>query len=258
MVKDEPFVDLFNEIASLWEAAPAPQNVPHRDGSRLTWTTAATTAVAWGWLVRVIRTGESAILLAKNGLGPEAAPLMRSIIEHSIRLAYTADAGVEAIEVGLRERSHSLEKLKKAQSNGWALPPERLSEIDWMQAEASEEYRHLDSFAHLAHVVKRLPSLGQLYMAWLLETQFSHPTLISAQSYFERDDDSHLIRLRTRAKAEADNRVDAQVCINVLVALRAYAHIAGLNPYFITPLHELDQKMENLWTATRESRDTQS
>lgn len=254
--EDDPFVDLFQKIVSVWAAAPTPQTVPYGDGDRSKWTSAATTAVAWGWLVRVIRTGESAILLARNHLGPESAPLIRSIIEHAIRLAYAAHAGSEVVEVGLRERSRSLEKLKKAQSSGWPLPPEQLIDIDWMQAEASEEYKHLDSFAHLAHVVKRLPSLGQLYMAWLLETQFSHPTLISAQSYFQREDDSHVITLRTRAKEE-DNRVAPQVCINALVALRAYAHIAGISAYFKDPLRELDQKLEALWKGVRESNESQ-
>lgn len=255
--EDDPFVDLFREIVVLWGSAPSPQTVPFGDGGRSRWTAAATTAVAWGWLVRVIRTGESAILLARHGLGPESAPLVRSVIEHSIRLAYAAHAGSEVIEVGLRERSRSLEKLKKAQSSGWPLPAEQLNDIEWMQAEANEEYKHLDSFAHLAHVVKRIPSLGQLYMAWLLETQFSHPTLISAQAYFEREDDSHAITLRTRAKEEQDNRVAAQVCINVLVALRAYAHIAGLSSHFKDPLQELDQKMKNLWKGIREHQDSQ-
>jgi hypothetical protein len=254
----DPFVELFQKIVAIWGAAPTPQTVPYGDGDRPRWTTAATTAVAWGWLVRIIRTGESAILLARNRLGPESAPLIRSIIEHAIRLAYAADVGPEAIEVGLRERSRSLQKLKKAQSSGWALPPQQLTDIEWMQAEASEEYRHLDSFAHLAHVVNRLPSLGKLYMAWLLETQFSHPTLISAQGYFEREEDSHTITLRTRAKEEADNPVAAQVCINVLVALRAYAHIAGLRSYFNDPLRELDQEMESLWKGVRDSGEPQT
>lgn len=81
----DPFVDLFREMVVLWGSAPTPRTVPFGDGGRLKSTTAATTAVAWGWLVRVIRTGESAILLARNGLGPESAPLMRSVIEHSVR-----------------------------------------------------------------------------------------------------------------------------------------------------------------------------
>ncbi|WP_461165317.1 DUF5677 domain-containing protein [Arthrobacter sp. R4-81] len=249
--EEDPFADLLQEIVSLWESAPVPGTVPYGDGSRPRWATAATTAVAWGWLVRVIRTGESVILLDRSGFHPESAPLMRSIIEHTIRLAYAADVGFEAIEVGLRERWKSLDRLKKAQSIGWALPPEQLTEIDWMQSEASEEYKHLDSLTHLAHVVKRQPALGQLYMAWLLETQLSHPTLISAQSYFEREEGSLSFGLRMRAK-EMDEQVAAQVCINVLVAIRAYSHIGGLGAHFKNPLEELDQRMEVLWKGVRE------
>jgi hypothetical protein len=58
------------------------------------------------------------ILLEKSGFAAEAGPLMRSISEHTIRLAYASNAGFEAVEVGLRERAHGLEKFKKAQSWG--------------------------------------------------------------------------------------------------------------------------------------------
>jgi hypothetical protein len=88
-------------------------------------------------------------------------------------------------------------------------------------------------------------------MAWLVETQVSYPTLISAQSYFEREPGSNAFGLRTRAK-EVDERVAAQVCITLLVALKAYARIAGISSYFKEPVKELDERMEALWTAHKE------
>ena len=243
---EDPFSDLHRVVVELWQSAPAPRELPFGDGSRPYWATAATTAIAWGWLVRVIRTGEAAIQLERSGYADEAAPLMRSIIEHTIRLAYAADAGVEVFEIALRERTRSLERLKKAQSPGWSLTAEQLSEIGEMQAEASDEFRHLDSLAHLTNVVARYPSFKQLYMAWILETQVCHPTLVSAQSYFERDDESRDYGLRTWAKESSDS-TSAQACLNLLIALEAYASIAGLTSHYKEHLEHLNARMSTLW-----------
>lgn len=42
--------------------------------------------IAWGWLMRTLRTAEAIRLLEQRGFGVECAPLRRSVVEHVIRL----------------------------------------------------------------------------------------------------------------------------------------------------------------------------
>lgn len=242
----DPFEELHADIVALWESAPLPKPVAFGDGGRERRHTAATTAVGWGWLVRIIRTGQAAVLLEKQGFGAETAPMMRSILEHTIRLVYASKVGFEAIEVGLRERAQSIVRLRRAQESGWHLGDDFLDQLSRAEKEASEEFRHLDNFAHLAQVVKLYPGLGKFYMAWLLETQASHPTLASSQPYFQGTPGSNEIELWKWAQ-ETSGATTAQVCVTLLAAMKAYANIAGLVGYFKQPIVALDFRLEALW-----------
>ena len=104
---EDSLAAIYADFVTLWQAAPMPA-ARQKVQSRAEDADAVAVALAWGWMVRVSRTGEAAMLLEEAGFSDEAAPLLRSMLEHSIRLRWGAAAGSDFVEAALRMRAASL------------------------------------------------------------------------------------------------------------------------------------------------------
>jgi hypothetical protein len=182
---------IFDDLVALVESAPSPPRRPVGGWERKDQAEAHAIAVAWGWLIRLKRTGEAVFELEKAGYGVEASPLVRSVVEHAIRLPWAADLGLqEFVEVLIRMRRWSLQNTLDAADAGWPLTEDQIKQIRDLQDEAGGDFIGLDQFSHIAKVVKGDPGqFAQLYQVWLSETQETHPSLQSSANYREQSDD---------------------------------------------------------------------
>ena len=247
----DSWANIFSDLAALIDRAPSPPRRSVGDWTREDQAAAHAVAVAWGWLARTKRTCSAVFMLEKVRHGAESRPLIRSVIEHTIRLKWAADLELHVfIEVLLRSRRWSLDKTLEAAKNGWALGPELKQAIEDYKAEASEDFKYLDSYQHLANVVStNIKEFGGLYQYWLLETQYSHPTLTSAEPYFSSNPESFDWMLHDTPRPE-NHRIDILLPSLLWLCAGAFGSISGLSTYFEDSLKDIGERMELLGTET--------
>lgn len=139
--------------------------------------------------------------------------------------------------------------LKKAQSVGWTLDAPTLETIEALIREANKQHAELDTYGNIAHMARRFKDdIGNLYPAWLYDTQTSHATLQSASAYYSPIPDGQPrgpgFRLR-RAPETVDNTA-AKAAIAFQVGLTGYSKAAGLEDYFQPKLDGFGQRFGNL------------
>ena len=146
--------------------------------------------MAWGWLQRTIRSGEAAIKMEKSGYGVEAAPLLRSSLEHAIRLLWADSIGDQFIDIAMMAKQSTSTKLVEAQKHGWKFEPEIAAKLEHYAEDLGGEAKTLGYLSGLKHAVHSTPATleetGSLYMAWLHYTLESHPSIDSAEPYIAR------------------------------------------------------------------------
>lgn len=243
----DDWVRIFEDLVTLVESAPSPPRRPTGEWTRKDQAEAHAVAVAWGWLIRLKRTGEAALQLEKSGYGTEAAPLVRSVVEHAIRLPWAADLGRhEFVEILIRMRRWSMERTIEAAKAGWPLSDDQRLQIRDLQDEAAEDFKHLDKFMQLTEVVKDDPEqFAGLYQLWLMETQEAHPSLISSASYREQSEDGLTWTLHAEPKRQT-RRNDVLIPSLLWVGLSGYARIAGLEDHFREGIEDIGARMEAL------------
>lgn len=191
--------------------------------------------------MRTLRTGEAAIAIEANGYGAEAAPLVRSALEHAIRLRWAAKHGDEFIEVALIAQKKGNTNLRGAQTEDWEFSPELANSLEEHSAEASDEYKSKSHLTALRTIVEAdQDRLGSLYMAWLFDTQDSHPSLITARHYFEAAKSGEGYSLLTQSKF--DSAIAIKCCYSLIAAIDGYAEISGLGSYYDAPLRSIVQR----------------
>jgi hypothetical protein len=213
-------------------------------GSRL--SGAAAVALAWGWLIRLLRTGEAAIQLEAAGYGEEASPLVRSILEHAVRLYWVAQEGAGAVEVALRQRSETITRMRESQSAAWSYTDEEIAALEALQMESSKESLTLDTQSSMRNFVGKHPAkLKPVYQAWLLETQRSHPTLSSARPYYTIED-IEAGYILDHEPDEVNHQISGQVCAAALFGVSSYAEATKTSGHFEEPLGILNGRYVEL------------
>lgn len=246
------FRRLFFDIKSAWLDGPSSESVKFVGGSRDDFNEWSVKPIAWGWTARAIRSGEAAVRLADAGLSEETSPLLRSAIEHAMFLWWLqADRG-KVIEVFKRTQKNSLSRLIAAQPVGWAIEPPTLEVIREMMDDATEQHKDLDVFAKVGHLAGRYTDdLGNLFQAWLYDTQTAHATLQSANSYYQtiRIGESSELEVRLLKVPETIDAAAAKAAVAALVALTAYSKACGLEAYYGPRLDRFDAKFAALMTT---------
>ncbi|MFJ5962054.1 hypothetical protein [Pseudarthrobacter oxydans] len=197
------------DLRHLVKNLPPVPPIPLNGRARKDLSAAHAGGMTWGWMMRVLRTSEAIAALERVGYAVEASPLRRSAIEHVIRLqwARTVDPS-SLVELALKYRAWSLEKVKNAASKGSPLPEGALELIEELAAEAA------------------------------------HPTLASAAPYFEVSDDRTSTDLRTRPRPPQIFPVELPTL--TLLAVEAFVEIVGIADQVAAPLAEIRTRIEQL------------
>lgn len=167
-------------------------------------------AVASGWFMRVRRSGQAALLLDRQQFDDEAAPLRRSMIEHTLWLMWLADEREALAPILARQSRKWARRVKPNVSDGWNVGSEVFDKI----LDGPEPDRSRDSDATTKSLCRRLGQMDKLYVAWLAETSASHPGLGTAFAYLGDED---VPTLRSSARRHDPNGT-AQVAVLLMLA----------------------------------------
>ncbi len=140
---------------------------------------------AAGWWTRIVRTARAVKLLHDQGLAHESAPLKRALFHHVIALKWLVLYPAEALDAIVWE--HGLEgnkMLKKAIERAWDISADAGPACPTSHKPSGMQY--LQNTEALCAKVE----MPDVYPAFLLESKYVHPTLISADAYLTREADT--------------------------------------------------------------------
>jgi hypothetical protein len=140
-------------------------------------------AVGFGWWMRILRTAEGVTRMHEVGLSQEASPLLRTILHHTAALAWLRQYPDEALEALEHDHARRRQRLgQKAQARDWDLkgikfgPPPR--------SKRPHSLVYLDRFEELCDHIE----VPNLYVPYLVESTYAHPSGKSADAYLEPGD----------------------------------------------------------------------
>lgn len=243
------FRRLFFDLKAVWLDGPAPGSSSFGEGGRDDFNEWCVKPVAWGWASRAIRSAEAAVRLSDAGLSEETSPLLRSAIEHSMFLWWLQIERGKVIEVLKRAQKESLGKMIKAQSIGWAIDAPTLKVIQDLIDDANDQHKHLDALAKTGNLAQRYTDdLGNLFQAWLYDTQTSHATLQSASAYYSLipAHDPGGPGFRLLRIPEAIDNVAAKAAVATQVALSGYSKASGLEGFYQPKLDRFTSRFAGL------------
>jgi Family of unknown function (DUF5677) len=138
---------------------------------------------AFGWWASITRSSQAVLTLRRAGLEHEAAPIVRSIVQHSLVLQWMVEVGDDAInavaEYGDNSTRLLLDTLAQAK---WDLPDGFNPEVPRRPAIANPLVSKVKNFEELCI------SYGarQLYVTFRLLSAYAHPTATGALAYFDQ------------------------------------------------------------------------
>ncbi|MFE4601113.1 hypothetical protein ACFRKE_09665 [Kitasatospora indigofera] len=139
--------------------------------------------VGWGLLASLHRQACAVVLLHSKGLGHEAAPNRRYMIETMAQLQWLALDGEEAVDAMNSGFQYSHGGLRKAvDASGFEYDAEVAASADSVR-DADLPGNSKNNFLKVRPLLDRLDK--NLVPVWLSETQFSHPTLTGVRAYFD-------------------------------------------------------------------------
>jgi hypothetical protein len=217
----EPFIE---ELVQLVYSAP--------DGSRLREKYQAVGHIAHGWLMRCVRGARAVLVLREAGYSGEASPLVRSVVEHAVALAWLVEEGPAILEPLKRAHSASTEKLL---SDWRATGDPDLDEnhLEAVLESVAEADNSLDNLVHFETRVVRYGTGGDA-VTYRQEVMRSHATYQSAITYY--DNDAHVAL--DEAKLPSDYRHFAAVFI--FKGARAFNSVLADHPWS-TRLEEIQR-----------------
>jgi hypothetical protein len=151
-------------------------------------------AIANGWYLRCQRSAEAAGLLEEQGFGGEAAPLRRSIIEHSVALKWLAAEGDGILDTLKRGHASAASGILDAWDKaGWeGIDVAYLSK---MIEELREADRSNDLYLNFQPRAEKYGDASDL-PPYRTEAGLSHPTYESAMAYWDDDEKTNVDRAR--------------------------------------------------------------
>ena len=229
------FESVTEEILILVESH-LPQKVPKEH---------AKIAIAIGWYIGISNSLRAAILLGRSGFGGECSPLLRYAIEHLVAIEWLAIIGDEAFTTLASAHKMWAETLEKAvaKTEGWEL----------LTSELFEEIAAIEvSTAHAdAKIKSKFDVAGQfdLYVSYLTETAYSHPTLLTANDYLRDDGHGNYLRL-DNAESNALNTFSQRCSAIALFSAKAVASTLDSND-LNTGIHDLEIQLASLLSQTK-------
>lgn len=160
-------------------------------------------------------------MVCDNGYVAEAAPTIRSMIEHAIALWWVVDQRGDAFQVLVRVRARAAATLQKAQAIGSNIAGEDAQRLlqEVIDEETDSETVTFDYLKATAAQAEKY-GLGALYQAWLLETGQSHARIDSARPYYVHRAGTTIDLLRV--PVDTGSEPEAAVTNVIYTALLAY------------------------------------
>jgi hypothetical protein len=233
----DPGYAIYRILARIVNQAPRPQPLWLDNESDEEQRRAAAPGLAWGWLQRTLRNGEAAIKLEKSGYGSESAPLLRSALEHAMRLVW-ADAGEgKLVEVAMLSKKQTSKRMLAAQHDGWRFDMAMAAQLQQYADASTDDFKGLDDFTRLKHAVDKSPEeikdrLKSMYLAWLAYTAASHPSIDSAEPYIDRRPGSNYMAMLSVARQRPAADCAAVSILALIGAAYGYSRVTGLEAYF--------------------------
>jgi hypothetical protein len=200
--------------------------------------------------MRVQRGIEALMLLDEQGFGAEAAPLRRSIIEHTVGLRWLAQEGDTVKDTLINAAANQAENRKKSLlAAGW-------SQVDWAAFDAviADSEGRDTSRNNEVWFTTRCKKAGDPHdrATWYMETAVSHPCWQSAAGYVDWDP-ATTTTMTLRGHAESGVHALSFAVTHLLQALHALNGISRGKP-FNKRLHALTREtkaaVEKRWTET--------
>lgn len=133
-------------------------------------------AVGFGWWLRTLRTADGIRLLHEAGLSQEASPLLRTILHHTGALEWLRlhpEEVIEALQEEHVQRQHDL--AGQAARRDWDLAGLDLGQ----RPQKQKGLQYLRKFEEMCEHI----GVGNLYVAYKLESAYAHPSALSADVY---------------------------------------------------------------------------
>lgn len=138
---------------------------------------------AFGWWAGITRSSQAVLTLRRAGLEHEAAPIVRSIVQHSLVLQWMVEIGDDAItavaEYGDNNTRLLLDTLAQAK---WDLPDGFNPEVPPRPAVANPLVKKIKNFEELCTWY----NARDLYVTFRLLSAYAHPTATGALAYFDQ------------------------------------------------------------------------
>ncbi|MEU9413574.1 DUF5677 domain-containing protein [Streptomyces sp. NPDC048281] len=147
--------------------------------------------VGWGMVAALHRQAAAVVVLHDQGLGHEAAPNRRLMVEHVAHLQWLVRDGEDAVDSMNKAHQHKQSGLRKAADDaGFQYDAEAADAV----RDAVVPGNPANTYNITQNLLGRLG--GGLLQSWLAETQLSHATLVAAGSFY-RETGGHLELLLT-------------------------------------------------------------
>lgn len=173
-----------------------------------------TLGYAASWTRHILAGVEAVRLLHDNGLGLQAAPLRRSLIEHAICVWAVADDH-EAFDSYIRGFKWSTERFKLSLENVGLLPTEDMETI--LKWTTDESTRSLDKYLPSKHRFEQMGEGGRrVHVQWLAETQLSHAGFATAAIYLSNTEDSDYPTLSLDPMVHSSDLIADLICAETI------------------------------------------
>lgn len=225
MIPNDDFTFILNELLELY---PSLTSLSLREGYR------QSSHLAHGWYQRVHRSCSAAVLLENAGFGPEAAPIRRNIIEHTVALKWLAAEGDKVMDVMALEHAARIKRIAKATKDAnW-------TSVDQVALQAVIDGIDVTSRDHTNKEFRSFakqntdPGVEATYLA---EVGRSHATYQSAVDYSNADFTEYRNTVRPDAQVHTVRAV-----ANDLLTATACLHSMFRTPVWDAKLAELDER----------------
>ena len=235
VISDDDFGPILDELLALYPGLTDLRlQAGHRRAAHL----------AHGWYQRVRRSCEAIIGLSRLGYGPEAAPIRRTIIEHTVALRWLAEEGDDVLDVMALEHADRAKRIKKAtKAANWTSVDQ--DELQAVIDEIDQESRDhtMAEFKHFSRQ-NRDPSILAAYLA---EVGRAHATYQSAVDYMDMERKEAL----SESRAEID---DIKMASDFLLEATALFHSMFDEPVWADSIAELAARSRAANDRVRERR----
>lgn len=187
------------------------------------------THLAHGWYMRAQRSAEAIMLLRKVGYAPEAWPLRRAVLEHTVNLKWLASDGGRVADLVRRAAAFSAQKRRESVVEaGWSSADLEIFDEVIADLDATEEHRRFDYLNAFAPRVRAYGTPGD-YASYLIDTAHSHPSWETAAVYVRHDGNGAVTLLST--PPDSPDPDDAGQC-----AIYLWQALAAINSMMEKPV----------------------